>query len=109
MKVIKIPVGGEPTVTDLADELASLQQAVGGYIEAIWLAPNVCMLINEEGKLNCEDVNEPGTFLFQHYTDSFYDYIAGDAVIVGTSNDVFTDLAESDVEEIMALLAAMQI
>lgn len=50
--VVKQP--GQPAeivMVDWADNLSYLQSVVGGYIELVYLSPELDMYINEEGKL----------------------------------------------------------
>ncbi len=55
--VLMVEPGKEPTVVSLNNDLDSLQKAVSigapsqGLIEIFSLAPGVCILCNEEGKL----------------------------------------------------------
>ena len=58
IKVLKVEPHKIPEVVELVNELEELQKAVSigtdyqGLIEIIDLAPNICLLCNEEGKLN---------------------------------------------------------
>lgn len=52
IKVLKIEPGQAPQVTEIQNDLASLQAEVGGLIECISF-PNGCVAVcNEEGKIN---------------------------------------------------------
>ncbi len=54
MKALKIEPGKAPERIDVANELASLQSLVGGYIEVIYPDERrpVGLICNEEGKVN---------------------------------------------------------
>ena len=57
IKVLMVEPGKAPTVTTLKNDLQSLQEAVSigadnvGLIEIIGIDDDVCMLMNEEGKI----------------------------------------------------------
>lgn len=79
----------------IKNELTNIQHILGGYLEYINLGYNLCMLINEEGRLkylkpNIEvyDMNIVGTVLFSKYDDE------GELI----------SLTDNDVECIMNLL-----
>lgn len=68
--------------TSISDSLENLQAYVGGYIEAVGVAPDVCVICNEEGRLrelpyNCNILG--------------YDFF-GDILIVGVKEEDFDDL-----------------
>lgn len=81
-----------------------MQQAVGGHIQIITLrresgapsdCPDICMVMNEEGKLAGLSLNETATLMA---LPSLFagDYIAGD-VLVGTAPECgFGDDVEED-------------
>lgn len=48
--IIKKPFE-KPKVIEIENELSALQEAVGGYIEVLPIAEDICVLCNEEGKL----------------------------------------------------------
>lgn len=71
MKVFRKEPGGIPEPFEVANELRSLQKAVGGRIEVFGVAEDLVILCDEEGKLkgkpfNCELCGEAfvGTILF---------------------------------------------
>lgn len=55
IRVIYFPVGGEPEIRMIEDDLKTMQDLVGGYFESFPLdsieGPEVDLIINEEGKL----------------------------------------------------------
>ena len=69
--------------------LEELQKFVGGYIEILHLADDkLCMVCNEEGKINHLPMNPIATRLFNVLTTgSPYDYIVGNVLICG-SNEI---------------------
>lgn len=85
---IIIKTTGETEIVDIAnDELATLQKAVGGYIEAVALNDNLTMWLNEEGKVE----GLPHNPLAQHFFDLRFgtgvDYIVGNAVFTGGADE----------------------
>ena len=58
IRVLKVAPGEKPEIVTLENELSSLQRAVSigtdyvGLIEIIQVSKEVCILCNEEGKLN---------------------------------------------------------
>lgn len=87
------------------DDLALLQEIVGGYIEAVptpeFFPEDIAIFINEDGKSLHLDLNTRATELLvpglHHYITG--DYIAGPAVVVGwdPSADTYHDIPD-DVE-----------
>lgn len=49
MKVIVVKVDGVSQIKDIEDDLATMQDIVEGYIELVRIAPDVMMVVNEEG------------------------------------------------------------
>lgn len=81
---IIIKTTGETEIVDFStNSLAVLQNAVGGWVQAIELNDNLTLWVNEEGKL--EDL--PHNPLAQHFFDLRFgpgaDYIVGNAVFTG--------------------------
>jgi hypothetical protein len=92
MKAIIKEVGNQPKVEDIKNELETLQNLVGGYLEVVNVGSGVALVVNEEGKL--EDL--PANFPIGH------DVIVGTAVFVAYGNGgEFTDLSEAQVQMIM--------
>ena len=51
MKIIYKAPGKNPELREIHNDLAALQQLVGGYIETVTVAPDACIICNEEGRL----------------------------------------------------------
>ena len=90
---MKIEPGKVPERIDVDNELASLQSIVGGYIEVLYPDARrpVGLICNEEGK-NCN--LELNRALYKNGKP--YDIIAGTFLVVGLSEEDFTDLREED-------------
>jgi uncharacterized protein YuzE len=50
MRILMVEPGKEPFVTEVSNDLESLQKAVDGLIEVMYLEENVLIVCNEEGK-----------------------------------------------------------
>lgn len=57
IKALRVPVGGNPTVVEIGNDLGSLQAEVGGYIERIVLGRGLDAYVNEEGMILGMDYN----------------------------------------------------
>lgn len=92
MKAIIKEVGQSPKVEDIKNDLQTLQELVGGYIECVMLGQGIVLVVNEEGKLDGLPVNFPlGN-----------DVIVGTTVFVADNFDgEFTDLSEEQIEMVM--------
>lgn len=79
----------------IPNTLHAFQEAVGGYIEAIPLRPDLVMIVNEEGKLNGMQYN------FRIDMGSYWDMIFGPCLIVGVDGENFTDcpLSQEDLQD----------
>lgn len=99
MKAIIKEVGKVAKVEDIKNDLETLQGFVGGYIEAVNMGQGVCLVVNEEGKLNNMPVNFPiGN-----------DVIVGTAVFVAYGNDgEFADLTDKQIEVVMNFLERVE-
>lgn len=69
--------------------LEELQKFVGGYIEIHHIADGkLCMVINEEGKINHLPLNPIATRIYNLFSPvSIYDYIVGN-VLICESNEI---------------------
>lgn len=83
MKAMTIAPDGTCTVIDLKPGLKPLQEAVGGFIEAVDLEDGI-MWANEEGKLHGLDYNPHATYLSGIFR--FGDFIVGTVVVTGPSD-----------------------
>lgn len=62
-------------------KLEELKRFVGGYIEIIYLTDDKIMVINEEGKFQCEPNLTATIIARRNYSIAGSDYIAGNALI----------------------------
>jgi len=63
-------------------KLEEMQQAVGGYIEPIYLPEGKVMLVNEDGKWTGLEPNLNATAYLKSSMDYFNDVIVGDALLL---------------------------
>lgn len=58
LRIIKKVVGEEPKVMEINSDLGTLRNHVGGgFIEVVRLGAGICLVIDEEGKLNGSEPN----------------------------------------------------
>ncbi|MBQ7599896.1 MAG: DUF3846 domain-containing protein [Clostridia bacterium] len=89
-QVLFVPVGREPEVRLVGRNLEDMQDAIRGYIEAVYFSDDPVVLIcNEEGKLENLSLNRA----IKDEYGNVIDIIAGDFFIVGTTDDDFCDLS----------------
>lgn len=82
MKAITIKVDGSMEIWDLAeqdsDRYTQVRAAIGGgWVEAVRIADDTFLMVDEEGKMKSLPVNTQASLLYQR------DVIVGDAVMIG--------------------------
>lgn len=82
MKAVYKQPGQPAEIIEIRNELRDLQQAVGGYIEAVTLRSDVVLLCNEEGRLRG----------LPHNLKFFGHDFVGPLLLVGTDGEEFCDL-----------------
>lgn len=89
--VLSVKPFREPCIITIPNKLRTLQDQVGGMIEAIYpFEDPVAILLNDEGKLNG---SMPNRGLYDK-SGNLYDIIAGTFLIVGLSEEDFCSLSE---------------
>ena len=97
MNVLMIEPGALPRQTEIQDNLAAMQQAVGGPIQAIYPFPeSVALICHEEGKL----IGLPLNRALRDEEDEIYDIIAGPFFLCGAPPDSenFTSLTPEQMD-----------
>ena len=79
IKVLVKPVNEKPYITEISNNLASLQKIVGGLIEIVAFANGIDMIVNEEGKMNGSKPN------FYYSRNGYTDLIFGDVLFTGVN------------------------
>jgi len=101
--IIKEPYK-DPVVSEIVDDLKTIQKIVGGYIEVVPF-PNVKgvdLVVNEEGKLE----KLPGNFFIPHYEDC----IVGSCMITGYNDEgEFASLADKQIEKVNKYIKTFEI
>lgn len=89
IKVLKVKPHEHPEVYMLKNTLEAMQEAVGGYIDIVGLDDNVCILLNDEGKLiGLEGNRRIGS-----------DIIVGDFFVCGSDEEGnLTSLSEEELD-----------
>lgn len=95
IRVVMLEPEKPAKIVDLDSSLEGLQQAVGGWIEAYYpFQEEVCIVCNEEGKLNGLPLNRAV------YSDGqIMDIIAGPCFICDCSGENFGSLSEEQLEK----------
>ena len=90
MNVLMVEPGKVPYETEIGSDLASLQAAVGGDIQAVYpYEEPVALICNEEGKLTGLPLNRA----LRDENGEIYDIVAGKFFLVGLGEDSFADIA----------------
>lgn len=84
MKVIIKKPFEKPKVIEIENKLSTLQEAVGGPIEVLPIAEDICVLCNEKGKL----------LGLPHNIVLCRDILVGTILIVGVAGEEFCDLSD---------------
>ena len=106
-KAVKVSVLGDMEIINLdapQGSLSVLQEAVGGYVEAVRLSSVLTMWVHEEGKFAPEPViNVVGNTFFQ-LTFGKCDVIVGDIALTGgvDAEGETIDLSDNDIDLIMS-------
>lgn len=104
MKALQIKTTGEIAEVEFTREnaLKTLQKGVGGYVQAVDLTNDLTMWLNEEGKLE----GLPHNPFAQHFWDKVFgsgtDYLVGDVVFTGpTDEDGYTLTISDEVADLV--------
>ena len=95
MKVIEVRPGKHPEVKEIKGDLESMQEAVEGYIECVYpWAEEVCIVCNEEGKMNGMTPNRA----LCDEEGRIYDIICGPFLVAGLNGTEFRSLTQAEIE-----------
>ena len=101
MNVLWIRPSKHPRIISIDGSLKSMQDLVGGLIQAIYpFEDPVALVCNEEGKLNGL---EPNRALHDPETGQVYDIIFGSFFICGLGEEDFSDLSPDLLEKYQSL------
>lgn len=96
MRILLVKPDKEAFETEIKGDLTSLQEIVGGHIQAIYpFEDPVALICNDDSKLMGLPLNRA------LYDDKgrVYDIIAGDFFLTGLSQDDFSDLSDELMEK----------
>lgn len=79
LRVVKVAPGRNPEVVEIENKLEAMQKLVGGYIEPLQIEHGVCIVCNEEGKLEGLELNRA----LRTEEGEIWEIIAGTFFIVG--------------------------
>ncbi|MDO4649679.1 MAG: DUF3846 domain-containing protein [Eubacteriales bacterium] len=100
MDVLLIKPNEYPQKIEISSELEELQKAVGGNIEVTYpFLDEVCLIMNEEGKINGMPLNRA----LRSEDGDVYDIVAGDFLVVGLTEDSFGSLSPEQMEKFESL------
>lgn len=108
---LQITTTGEVKELDISNEktaLATLQSAVGGWVQALDLSDTISLWVNEEGKMDGLPHNPYAQVFWDEAFGAGTDFIVGDIVLTGTpdSEGYTKGLDSNTAERIRALLVA---
>ena len=97
-------------LSESEQELKSLQNAVGGYVQVIELEDDFTMWVNEEGKLLNLPVNEIATVIWEVRFGLDTDIICGDVVFTGGMDEDGETLtiSEANVQRLAELVEGLK-
>ena len=96
LRVLRIKAQEAPEEAAISAGLESLQHEVDGYIECVYpYDDDVALIVNEEGKIKGMDLNRA----LRDEEGEIYDIIAGTFLVVGLTEDDFTDLTDEQVKK----------
>ena len=91
MKILFKEPNKEFETKEIENDLKTLQQLVGGYIEVIAYRDNIVIVLEEEGKIKGKKLNM-----------CFYnDVLVGDCVFVGIKDEDFISLTDEQIDMIV--------
>lgn len=99
MKVVLAEPGKKAVVTEIGEDLRSMQRTVGGLIQAMYPWPDSAALVcNDEGKL----MGLPFNRALRDEDGQIYDTVAGTFFVCGLTEENFCGLTEEQVEKYLA-------
>ncbi len=96
MSVLIVELGKPPREATIDDTLQSMQDIVGGYIQALYPFDNAdaALVCNDEGKLMGLQPNRP----LRDDTGKVYDIVCGTFFMVGVRGDSFCSLSKDQID-----------
>ena len=104
MRVLLVEPGKEPVLQEINGSLKSMQEIVGGTIQALYpFEEHVALICNDEGKL----LGLPFNRALRYETGGMYDVICGTFFLCGapSDSDCFEGLTETQAEKYTKLFS----
>ena len=95
LKIVYVEPNRPPFISEVGNDLKSLQRAVDGHIETVYMGDSTILICNEEGKVKGMDCN-------RRVGD---DVIAGPFFIVGEDGEDFRSLTDEEAQRYMERFA----
>lgn len=96
MRILLIEPEKRPVVREIDGSLKSMQEAVGGYIQAIYPFDDpVALVCGDEAKLQGLPLNRA---LYEQGSRVPYDIIAGTFFVCGVGDENFTSLTDEQIQ-----------
>lgn len=106
MKVLRVEQYKSPFVKEIDPGLKSLQQEVGGWIQAVYpFEDDVALICNEEGKINGLELNRA----LRDENGEVLDAIVGPFLIVGIGEEDFDSLSDDMIEKYRDIFAQPEV
>ena len=99
IKVLIVPPHELAYEAEIPNTLKSMQNVVGGYIEPFYYYDDVCLVCNEEGKIN----GLPLSRAVHDDNGKIVEIMAGTFFICGNGKENFTSLSPGQVEKYMKM------
>lgn len=106
MRVLVVEPARKPEVREINGTLESMQEIVGGLIQALYpFDEPVALVCNDEGKLLGLPLNRG----LRDENGEPYDIVSGTFFICGISEDNFTSLTEEQIQRFQRLFATPEL
>ena len=106
MRIIVVEPQMKPTIRHINGSLASMQDVVGGTIQAMYPYDDaVALVVNDEGKV----LGLPMNRALRDDDGEVYDIVCGTFFICGLSEDSFTSLTDEQLQRFMRIYATPEL
>ncbi|MCM1148458.1 MAG: DUF3846 domain-containing protein [Butyricicoccus sp.] len=106
MRILVVEPERKPKIRDIDGTLESMQETVGGLIQALYPFDDpVALVCNDEGKI----LGLPANRIMQNSSDKLYDVVCGVFFICGIDGDSFASLTDEQIEKFTAKFAVPEI
>lgn len=105
MRILVVEPGKAPAERQITDTLDSMQEVVGGMIQELYIAEDIVIICNEEGKLLGLPLNRA---IFDQETQRIREIIAGTFFVCGAPADSesFASLTDEQIQTYRKRFAA---